>query len=176
MMEFNAITLAFIVFSLVTLGGAIGVVTCLNLFRGTIWLMVSLFGVSGLYVLLSAPFLAAVQVLVYIGAIAILFTFAVMLTRSISNLRVRYTRLWANAFAAGAFFVLLVAGVIYPVWVLNDTLYYPVSDITLKTADLGVALVSGSGFVLPFEVASVLLTAAMIGAIVIAREVADDEA
>jgi NADH-quinone oxidoreductase subunit J len=174
-MEFNAITLAFFVFSLVTLGGAVGVVTCINLFRGTIWLMVSLFGVAGLYVLLSAPFLAAVQVLVYIGAIAILFTFAVMLTRSIASMPMRYTRLWANAFAAGAFFVLLVAGVIYPVWVLNDALHFPVSDITLKTADLGVAFVSGNGFVLPFEVASLLLTAAMIGAIVIARD-ADDEA
>lgn len=174
-MEFNAITLAFIIFSLVTLGGAIGVVTCVNLFRGTIWLMVSLFGIAGMYVLLSAPFLAAVQVLVYIGAIAILFTFAVMLTRSIAHLPVRYTRLWANAFAAGAFFVLLIVGVIYPVWVLNDALHYPISDITRNTSDLGVAFVSGNALVLPFEVASLLLTAAMIGAIVIARE-ADDEA
>ncbi|MCU0511619.1 MAG: NADH-quinone oxidoreductase subunit J [Anaerolineae bacterium] len=173
-MEFNAITLAFIVFSLVTLGGGIGVVTCINLFRGTIWLMVSLFGMAGLFILLSAPFLAAVQVLVYIGAIAILFTFAVMLTRSITHLPVRFTRLWANAFAAGAFFVLLVAGVIYPVWVVNDAVHFPVSDVTRTTADLGVALVSGNGFVLPFEVASLLLTAAMIGAIVIARDV-DDE-
>ena len=52
-----------------------GVVTTRNLFQGTIWLMLSLFGVAGYFILLSAPFLAAVQILVYIGAIAILITF-----------------------------------------------------------------------------------------------------
>ena len=63
-----------------------------HLFQGTIWLMVSLFGVAGYFVLLSAPFLAAVQILVYIGAIAILITFAVMLTRSIARIqRALYT-------------------------------------------------------------------------------------
>lgn len=175
MIELNVITIAFLVFSLITLGGAVGVVTNHNLFRGTVWLMVSLFGIAGLYVLLSAPFLAAVQILVYIGAIAILFTFAVMLTRSLTNLRERFTRLWLNAGASLIFFVLLVIGVIWPVWGADPERFYPVSDEVMRTADLGLALVSGNGFVLPFEVASLLLTAAMIGAIVIARD-ADDEA
>ncbi|MDW8170990.1 MAG: NADH-quinone oxidoreductase subunit J [Anaerolineae bacterium] len=174
MIEFNFITIGFIIFSLIALGGALGVVMNHNLFRGTIWLMVSLFGVAGLFVLLSAPFLAAVQILVYIGAIAILFTFAVMLTRGLTNIRERFVRAAASAVAAGGFFVLLVLGVIWPVWGANADLYFPVSDQTIRTLDLGVALVSGNGFVIPFEVASLLLTAAMIGAIVIARE-ADDE-
>lgn len=169
-MEFNFITIGFIVFSLITLGGGFGVVTSRNLFRGTVWLMISLFGMSGLYVILSAPFIAAVQVLVYIGAIAILFTFAVMLTRSLTNLRVRYTRLWANLVAAIVLFVLLIVGVIAPIWVNNPDLHMPVSDEVATTTDLGLALVSGNGFVIPFEVVSLLLTAAMIGAIVIARE------
>lgn len=169
-MEINFATIAFFVFSLVALGGAYGVVTCRNLFRGTIWLMVSLFGVAGLFILLSAPFLAAVQVLVYIGAIAILFTFAVMLTRSLTNLRVRYTRTWANLAGAVGLFVLLIVGVISPIWVNNPDLHFPASDQVATTTDLGVALVSGTGFVVPFELASLLLTAAMIGAIVIARE------
>ena len=170
MLEFNFVTVAFFVFSLITLGGGVGVVTNQNLFRGTIWLMVSLFGVAGLFVTLSAPFLAAVQILVYIGAIAILFTFAVMLTRSLTNLRERYYRVWANALGAGALFVLLMLGVIAPVWVANPDLAMPVSDEVIRTIDFGVALASGEGFVLPFEVASLLLTAAMIGAIVIARD------
>lgn len=170
MLEFNFVTVAFFVFSLITLGGGVGVVTNQNLFRGTIWLMVSLFGVAGLFVTLSAPFLAAVQILVYIGAIAILFTFAVMLTRSLTNLRERYYRVWANALGAGALFVLLMLGVIAPVWVANPDLALPVSDEVIRTIDFGVALASGEGFVLPFEVASLLLTAAMIGAIVIARD------
>src|SRR5215204_4555834 len=95
-----SLAFAFIIFTILTLGGALGVVMNRNLFRGTIWLMVSLFGAAGHFVLLSAPFLAAVQVLVYIGAIAILFTFAVMLTRSISNLKARYTRLNINIAAS----------------------------------------------------------------------------
>lgn len=170
MLELNFVTVAFFVFSLITLGGGWGVVTNQNLFRGTIWLMVSLFGVAGLFLTLSAPFLAAVQILVYIGAIAILFTFAVMLTRSLTNLRERYYRTWANVLGAGALFVLLVVGVIAPVWIANPDLALPVSDQVVRTVDFGVALASGEGFVLPFEVASLLLTAAMIGAIVIARD------
>jgi NADH-quinone oxidoreductase subunit J len=173
-MEITIVTVAFIVFALISLGGAIGVVTCHNLFRGTIWLMVSLFGAAGFFVLLSAPFLAAVQVLVYIGAIAILFTFAVMLTRSISNLRERYVRLNINIAAGVALFALLAVGIIVPVFMNNPGLNQPVSNVTRQTIDLGEAFAAGNGFALPFEVASLLLTAAMIGAIVIARE-ADDE-
>jgi NADH-quinone oxidoreductase subunit J len=134
--------------------------------------MVSFFGVSGFFALLSAPFLAAVQILVYIGAIAILFTFAVMLTRSLTNLRIRYNRPVLNAVATGILFAFLVIGVVWPVWGANQALHMPVSDIVANTTDLGLALVDGNGFVLPFEVASLLLTAAMIGAVVIAR---DDE-
>lgn len=166
--EFNPEALAFGVFTILTLGGGIGVVTNRNLVRGAIWLIVSLFGVAGFFVLLSAPFLAAVQVLVYIGAIGILFTFAVMLTRSMTNLRERFNRQWWLAvFAALTLFLLLVVALIAPVWGETSS---PVTDTVASTVDLGLALVSGDQFVLPFEVASLLLTAAMIGAIVIARE------
>ena len=175
MIELNFMTISFLVFSILAVGGGFGVVTNKNLFRGTIWLMVSLFGVAGLFVLLSAPFLAAVQVLVYIGAIAILFTFAVMLTRSLTRLEVRYNRLWASLGSALVLFVVLIGGIIYPVWGANEDLWMPISDETTRTVDLGLALVAGDGYVLPFEVASLLLTAAMIGAIVIARDVEDEE-
>lgn len=167
------LVVAFIIFSLITLGGGIGVVTTHNLFRATIWLMVSLFGVAGIFVLLEAPFLAAVQVLVYIGAIAILFTFAVMLTRSLTQLRDRYTRVWFNLAGAILLFVFLMLGVILPVWYGWTPADGIMTATVQSTAELGVALVDKNGFVLPFEVASLLLTAAMIGAIVIARE-ADD--
>lgn len=169
--------LAFVVFSIITLGGAIGVVTTHNLFRGTIWLMVSLFGVAGYYVLLEVPFLAAVQVLVYIGAIAILFTFAVMLTRSLTALTDRYNRPAANVVGSVLLFALLMLGVVLPVWLWSG--WEPGASImnatVTDTAALGTALVDKEGFVLPFEVVSLLLTAAMIGAIVIAREVEEDE-
>lgn len=168
MIEINAITIAFFVFSLCTLGGAIGVVTTRNLFRGTIFLMVSLFGGAGYFVLLSAPFLAAVQVLVYIGAIAILITFAVMLTRSVTRVSDRYVRTIPSLIGAVILFVVLIAGVVLPVW--GDVPADSAPTVVRTTRDLGIALVDGNGFVVPFLVASLLLTAAMIGAIVIARE------
>jgi NADH-quinone oxidoreductase subunit J len=172
MLEFNASTIAFIVFALFSLGGALGVVTTRNLVHATLYLILSLFGAAGFFVLLSAPFMAVVQVLVYIGAIAILIVFAVMLTRSMTRLRDLYNRQWiVSGVVAGALFILLMVGVILPVWGLNGSQAgKPVSDIVLNTVDLGKALVDQNQYVLPFEVASLLLTAAMIGAIVIARD------
>ncbi len=171
MLEFNPQLIVFFLFAILTLGGALGVVTNRNLIHGAIYLIISLFGGAGLFVLLSAPFLAAVQVLVYIGAIAILIIFAVMLTRSMTSMRELYNRQWwASAVAAVLLFGMLVLGVIGPVWVTNEETSQPVSDLVATTQDLGVALVDGNQYVLPFEIASLLLTAAMIGAIVIARE------
>lgn len=167
-MEWNAITIGFVVFTILTLGGGIGVVTTRNLFRGTIWLMVSLFGVAGYMVLLSAPFLAAVQILVYIGAIAILITFAVMLTRSVTRIRDRYIRTLPSLIGALVLFLILILGVTLPVFGGQTPDTAPV--VVATTRDFGRALVDGNGYVAPFMLASLLLTAAMIGAIFIARD------
>ena len=167
-MELNAITIGFVVFSIFTLGGAFGVVTTRNLFQGTIWLMVSLFGVAGFFILLSAPFLAAVQILVYIGAIAILITFAVMLTRSVTRIKERYVRIAPSFIGSLVLFLILLFGITVPIFgghLPEDAPLYVAS-----TRDLGAALVSENGYVVPFLLASVLLTGAMIGAIFIARD------
>lgn len=167
--ELTPQAIAFGFFTILTLGGALGVALNKNLVRGAVWLIVSLFGMAGLFVLLSAPFLAAVQVLVYIGAIGILFTFAVMLTRSMTNLTDRFTdQWWLGGIVSVLFFAFLLIGVIAPVWGSWDPSV--VSPLVATTTDLGMALVDGNQYVLPFEVASLLLTAAMIGAIVIARQ------
>jgi NADH-quinone oxidoreductase subunit J len=172
MLELNPQSIAFFLFSVITLGGALGVVMNRNLIHGALYLILSLFGVAGLFVLLAAPFLAAVQVLVYIGAIAILIIFAVMLTRSMTNMTEVFNRQWwLGALVSVLLFVLLMIGVILPVWGVNGSqgVQNP-SEIVATTVDLGIALVDGNQYVLPFEVASLLLTAAMIGAIVIARD------
>lgn len=166
--NFTPEAFAFGFFTLLTLGGAFGVVLNKNLVRGAVWLVVSLFGVAGFFVLLSAPFLAAVQVLVYIGAIGILFTFAVMLTRSMTNLTDRFNgQWWLGGLVAVFLFLFMLVAVIAPVF---GEIAEPTSNSVATTIDLGKALVDGGQYVLPFEVASLLLTAAMIGAIVIARE------
>lgn len=167
-MELNAISIGFVVFTIFTLGGGIGVVTTRNLFQGTIWLMLSLFGVAGYFVLLSAPFLAAVQILVYIGAIAILITFAVMLTRSVTRIKTRYIRLVPSLLASLALFLILLLGVTVPIFGGISPEHAPAT--VASTRDLGAALVDENGYVVPFLLASVLLTGAMIGAIFIARD------
>lgn len=162
----------FAIFSLLTLVGAIWTVWSRNLVHSALWLIVSLFGVGGLFILLSAPFLAAIQVMVYIGAIGILFVFAVMLTRSMTQIDDLFNRQWwVGAITGGLIFLAMLAGVILPVWGPGGTLSsQPVVVDVATTREIGLALVSGNGYVLPFEVASILLTAAMVGAIVIARE------
>lgn len=95
--------LAFGILTLLTVGAALAVVIDRNLFHSALWLLVSLFGVAGLFVMLSAPFLAAVQVLVYMGAIVILIIFAIMLTRRMMGISSRSTvsggsaRLWQSS-------------------------------------------------------------------------------
>jgi NADH-quinone oxidoreductase subunit J len=164
--------LAFGAFSFLTLVGATMVIWSRNLVHSALWLILSLFGVAGLFVLLSAPFLAAIQVMVYIGAIGILFVFAVMLTRSMTNLPDLFNRQSAvGAVVGGLLFVALLLGIILPVWGPDGTLpNLPASENVADTRQIGLQIVAGNGYVLPFEVASVLLTAAMVGAIVIARE------
>ncbi|NDJ60998.1 MAG: NADH-quinone oxidoreductase subunit J [Chloroflexi bacterium] len=172
MIELGPQSVAFLFFSVFALGGALGVVTSRNLMHGALYLILSLFGVAGFFVLLSAPFLAAVQVLVYIGAIAILFIFAVMLTRGMTRLTETLNRQWwLSAVVSLMLLAVLLVGVILPVWGEGGTNpNMPSTDLVATTVDLGVALVDGDQYVLPFLVSSLLLTAAMIGAIVVARD------
>lgn len=175
MLQLNVQTIAFFIFAVFTLGGALGVVSSRNLIHGALFLIMSLFGGAGFFVLLSAPFIAVVQVLVYIGAIAILIIFAVMLTRSMTTLRELFNRQWwLSALVGVLLFLLLTVAVILPVWGTNGSKSsQPTTDQVATTQDLGVALADGNQYVLPFEVASLLLTGAMIGAIVIARDTED---
>jgi NADH-quinone oxidoreductase subunit J len=159
----------FVVIAVVTLVAAVMVVGSPNLIHAALWLVLTLGGVAILFLLLEASFLAVVQVAIYIGAIAILVIFAVMLTRSPAGEAAgqanRYR--WLAAPAA----VVLFAGLIVlfsQVPAFQATPAPLVKEPATLVVDLGRALVEADGFVLPFEVASVLLLAAMIGAIVIA--------
>ena len=149
----------------ITLGSALMVVTSRNLLHSALWLIVSFFGIAGIFILLQAEFLAVVQVLVYIGAIAMLIIFAIMLTRRIMDpQQPRFNSQWGvvGGFAALLFVGLaaVVTRVAWPV-VAGEV---PADAI----AQLGVDFVGV--YAVPFEIASVLLVVAMIGAIIIARE------
>jgi NADH-quinone oxidoreductase subunit J len=158
----------FLVVALFTLGSGFMVVTTGNLVHAALWLVATLFGVAVVFALLNAGFLAVVQVVVYIGAIAILFIFAVMLTRKDMRDQGPQTNRgwWVGALIA----VLVFAGLFFLLQGWNG-ISKTAADIPSgfdAVAELGNALVSPDAFVLPFEVASVLLLAALVGAVYVA--------
>lgn len=162
-------------FGILTLGGGILVVTSRNLVRAAASLVLSLFGVAGLYVLLEAGFLAAAQILIYIGAIAILIIFAVMLTQRVAaENRAAMNSQWPWALLVSALTFALLVYIINIVWPLGIR----AANVPVLAADptkgLGMALVDWGQYVLPFEVASILLLGAMVGSIFVAREQHDD--
>ncbi len=164
----TALQILFIFVAAITLGSALLVVTTRNLIHAALWLILSLFGVAIYYVLLSAPFLAVAQVVIYIGAIAILMIFAVMMTRRL--MKDSGPQLTSNWWIGLVVALGLFGGL---GWLLTSWYGFstplpvlPAGVDPLK--QLGIALVEPDAFVLPFELASILLLAALVGAIMIA--------
>jgi NADH:ubiquinone oxidoreductase subunit 6 (subunit J) len=160
-----ALQVIFIIVALATLGSALGTVLARNLFHAALFLVGTFAGVAVFYVLLQAEFLAVSQVVVYIGAIATLIVFAIMLTRSVmgkeSGALNGYA--WGVAIASA----LIVAALVWLFSVVKfDVKAQPVPDDAI--AQIGEGFVSA--YVIPFEVASVMLLVALIGAIMLARE------
>ncbi|MBM4426828.1 MAG: NADH-quinone oxidoreductase subunit J [Chloroflexi bacterium] len=151
-----------------TLGSGLMVVTTRNLVHAALWLVATLFGVAVTYALLNANFIAVVQIVVYIGAIAILFIFAVMLTRK--DLRDNTPQMNKNWWVGALLAVLTFAGFAFLLqgWSGFSKTAAAIPSEFDAVGALGEALVSPNAYVLPFEVASVLLLAALVGAVYLA--------
>ncbi|MBN2550981.1 MAG: NADH-quinone oxidoreductase subunit J [Anaerolineales bacterium] len=160
----------FLVVAAATLFTAFMVVISRNLVHSALWLIAALFGVAVIYGLLEAGFLAVVQVVIYIGAIAILIIFAIMLTRKLAQ--DPGPRFNANWSWGAALAVILFAALIwmFKEWPGIQATSVPLNNPSETLRSLGLALVSPDAYVLPFELASVLLLAALIGSILIAWE------
>lgn len=161
-------TILFLITAVVILASAMMVVTARNLVHAALWLVAALFGVAILFAMLNAGFLAVVQVVVYIGAIAILFIFAIMLTRR--EMRETGPALNKNWGLSALVSLLTFGGLAF---LLSNWSGFSQTSADLPpdfdaVEELGMALISPSAFVLPFEVASILLVAALIGAVYIA--------
>lgn len=159
------VEIAFWVLTLCTIGGALGVVTSRNLFHSALFLILSFFGVSGYYALLSAGFLAVVQLFVYIGAIAVLILFAIMFSRRVMDASQSQAnhQWWLAAPVVLILFVILLAVVGSINWPVSKA--EPGSDVV---GQLGLAFLGS--YLIPFEVVGVLLSVALIGAVILARE------
>ena len=157
----------FIIAALFIVSSAMMVVTARSMVHAALWLVAALFGVAVIFALLNAAFLAVVQVVVYIGAIAIMFIFAVMLTRR--DLRDSGPQLnekkWSAGFIATVLYAMLAF--VLSTWSGFGNMAPEIGNADM-IAGLGNALLMPDGYLLPFEVASVLLLAAMVGAVYVA--------
>jgi NADH-quinone oxidoreductase subunit J len=159
------LTAAFWIMAVVVVIAALGVIFLRNVFRAALSLVLCFITVAGLYLTLSADFLAAVQILVYVGAISVLIILAIMMTREVQQGSP------ANRMKIPAFIVAAVLlGIM--IYTVTSTSWQIASEapLTPTTVPLAVRLFSEGGFILPVEIAAMLLLAAILGAIVIARE------
>ncbi|MBI4339889.1 MAG: NADH-quinone oxidoreductase subunit J [Chloroflexi bacterium] len=166
-------TVLFWALAVAAVASAVAVVTMRNILRAAVMLAVSFLAVAGLFVLLNADFLAVVQVLIYVGAVSVLLVFAVLLTGdaqagSASNrLRVPGAMLSVLLLAA------LGAVALRTDWALLEGVapgtFALVQEVLTETPQQLADLLL-SNWSLPFEVASVLLLAAIVGALVLVRE------
>jgi len=159
------LAIAFWILAVVGVASALAVVLLRDVFRAALSLILCFLAVAGIYVTLSADFLAAVQVLIYVGGISILIILAIMLTREVQR-GSPANRLQIPALVVAILFLGMVAFVM-----LNTP--WQVASIAPQeptTAALAAKLFGEDGFILPVEIAAVLLLAAILGAIVLVRE------
>ncbi|MGB0561306.1 MAG: NADH-quinone oxidoreductase subunit J [Spirulinaceae cyanobacterium] len=161
----NVQLIAFAALSLALIGTALGVVLLDEIVYSAFLLAGVFLSVSGLYILLNADFVAAAQILVYVGAVNVLILFAIMLVNKrepFTSLRQQWLRRGVTAIVCVGIFALLTTMILATPWPI---------DTTVNTTSTVIAIGKHffSDFLLPFELASVLLLMAMIGAIILAR-------
>ena len=171
----NVEKIIFILTALLIIGSAFMVVMTRKLIQAALWLVSVLFGVAIIFAILQANFFVVVQVVVYIGAIAVLFIFAVMLTRK--EMRDQGVQTRSNWWISALLGMIILAGLVFLIIGQPDLSRtaetIPFGVDTLR--NLGNALVSPDAYVLPFEVGSILLLAALVGAVYIASQKTEDK-
>ncbi len=163
----DASSIIFYCIAAFTLGTALLAVTTNKIFRSAIWLLFSLIGIAALYIYLQVEFIAAVQVVVYVGGIVVLIIFSIFLTQQ-SGTKMPKPTISRTIFSVlAALFGFAFTYLLISEYGFNETQAAP---FVLNVKDIGRQMLSTTdyGFVLPFEVVSILLLAAMIGCIVIA--------
>lgn len=156
---------AFWILSLVILVSGLMVVSLKNLFHCALFLVLSLLSVAGIFVMLDAEFLAAAQVLIYVGAVAILIIFAVMLTSKLAKNPIAQS----NKHGWPAFLVCLVFAFSAVILIYNTQVWRYTQQPLPENNSLEIGRYLLTTYMIPFEVVSILLLAAMVGVIVLVR-------
>jgi NADH:ubiquinone oxidoreductase subunit 6 (subunit J) len=156
--------LAFWVLSVLLVGSALAVVLSKNLFHAVLWLALALTGTAGVFLLLHAEFIAAVQLLLYAGGIITVVVFAIVVTERLIGERLSQTN---RGVASGALVSVGLLGVIVNTLMQRELPSTPLPQLSDVTRLLGEQVLTT--FVLPFELLALLMLAAMLGAIYFAR-------
>ena len=160
-----ALETAFWLLAVIGVGAALAVVMLRDIFRAALCLVLCFITVAGLYVTLSADFLAAIQILVYVGAISILLILGIMLTRDIQQ-GSPANKLRIPAVVAAVVFLGTVCFAVFKTpWEISAR-----APLEPTTAELAGKLFGEGGYILSVVIAAVLLLAAVLGAIVLVRE------
>ena len=154
----------FLIIAALVIASAFWVVFSPNLIHSAVSLLFTLFGTAGLYIFLYADFIAATQVVIYVGGILVLIIFGIMLTNRITSVNISHTSVQRGIGGFAILGVLVVLGLM----ILN-TPWHQAEYIepAQTTATIGTLLMME--YLLPFEVASLLLLAALIGAAMLSR-------
>jgi len=170
----SATAIIFYAISAFILGTGILAVTTRKIFRSAIWLLFSLIGIAALYFLLQVEFIAAVQIIVYVGGIVVLIIFSIFLTQKSGDEMPKPIRS-RSLFSA-------IAAILGFAFTTNLIAHYGFNELSntpfaLDISKIGLQMLSTTehGYILPFELVSILLLAAMIGCIVIAIKVKPEE-
>jgi NADH-quinone oxidoreductase subunit J len=163
----SIIQIIFLLLSAMAVGSALMMITSKNPVNSVLWLIVVFFAISGHYILLNAQFLAIVNIIVYAGAIMVLFLFVVMLMNLNAETEpVKNRRLQLIGISSGGALMLIIVSAISKIDVEQL--------VQINAGDSGLIKVLGmnlfKNYVLPFEISSVLFLSAMIGAVVIGKK------
>ena len=159
----------FLFLSAVALYSAVMVITRRNAIHSVIWLIVTLFAVGGIFLILHAEFLFAVQIILYVGGIMVLFLFVVMLVNlDLAVKEAQFNRQWHLSLLTA---VILMGELGYGIY-RGHTAFAP-AEVATTAATVGntqqVALALYQNYMLPVEIASILLLVAMVGAVIMAK-------
>lgn len=164
-MDISIGVLIFYLISLVVIGSACIVAFSRNIVHSAFSLLGTFGGVAGLYVFLGADFVAAVQVLIYVGGILVLILFAVMLTHRISEIEITNRTVGRiPALVAVAVFL----GIL--VYAIGNTSWVAVKEVTHAPTTAVIGNLFLGDYLLPFQIAAVVLLVALIGAITLSRK------
>ena len=165
----SAAAVVFYILSAFILGAGVLAVTTKKIFRSAVWLLFSLIGIAGLYFWLQMEFIAAVQIIVYVGGIVVLIIFSIFLTQQ-SGKEMPRPPVLRTVFSALA----VLFGFALTYFLIQQYTFTRTTQTMIEpsVANIGAQMLDSekSGYVLPLEVVSVLLLAAMIGCIVIAMK------